>query len=577
MALLFNFTSVWVVVFTATEIPSERIQPLFCVATDLGSGRSVEFATPLSQAPRTAPYPLTPRTLIVTINVPRLVGCHLALGWSVPERIVDLMVEWKCITNRRTGSAVGGLSGALLWFGCSPSGALADSGSPDQMRHRLDAVARLFGAMQTSLDLGRALLRGRYLCAVARIEAIGIPVDSEAIAKLGSNWLGIRARVVEIVDRQFGVYRGAQFDKVAFLQWLNRHGVTWPVGLDGRLDLSDGTFRDMARGDTILRPLRDLRTTLDRFNPNALTVGLDGRNRTALRPFASRTSRNQPSAKASVFGSAAWVRHLVRPDHGSGIVVLDWCQQEFGIAAALSGDAAMQAAYRSGDPYLALANTAMAFSADATEAGRANTRVRFKACALGVQYGMGAARLGRQIGVSETEANELLVDHKATYPKFWRWSDSVEVHGILSGELQSVFGWRLAVDAGANPRSLRNFPMQANGAEMLRLACCVATEKGIRVCATLHDAIVIEAPLDRLNEVIHQTRRIMAEASAIVLDGFALRTDVKIIRSPERWREQRGAAVWSAVESIISPDVFPARQRNRSCAPTSTRSISYIS
>jgi DNA polymerase I len=79
--------------------------------------------------------------------------------------------------------------------------------------------------------------------------------------------------------------------------------------------------------------------------------------------------------------------------------VRDWCQQEFGIAAAFSGDETMQAAYRSGDPYLALANTAEAILADKEESSRNNIRIRFKACALGVQYGMGAARLGRQISV----------------------------------------------------------------------------------------------------------------------------------------------------------------------------------
>src|SRR3954464_13305113 len=57
------------------------------------------------------------------------------------------------------------------------------------------------------------------------------------------------------------------------------------------------------------------------------------------------------------------------------------------------------------------------------------------------------------------------------------------------------FGWPLHVGAAFNPRSLANFPMQANGAEMLRLACCLATERGIRVCAPVHDALLIEAPL----------------------------------------------------------------------------------
>ena len=40
---------------------------------------------------------------------------------------------------------------------------------------------------------------------------------------------------------------------------------------------------------------------------------------------------------------------------GYGVAYIDWSQQEFGIAAALSGDLAMQQAYQSGDPYLAFA------------------------------------------------------------------------------------------------------------------------------------------------------------------------------------------------------------------------------
>jgi hypothetical protein len=62
---------------------------------------------------------------------------------------------------------------------------------------------------------------------------------------------------------------------------------------------------------------------------------------------------------------------------------------------------------------------------------------------------------------------------------------------MLHGTLHTVFGWCVHVGEAANPRSLRNFPMQANGAEMLRLACCLATECGIEVCAPIHDAVLI--------------------------------------------------------------------------------------
>ena len=42
---------------------------------------------------------------------------------------------------------------------------------------------------------------------------------------------------------------------------------------------------------------------------------------------------------------------------------------------------------------------------------------------------------------------------------------------MLLNRLHTVFGWTVRVGPDANPRSLRNFPCQANGAEMMRLAC----------------------------------------------------------------------------------------------------------
>jgi hypothetical protein len=41
--------------------------------------------------------------------------------------------------------------------------------------------------------------------------------------------------------------------------------------------------------------------------------------------------------------------------------------------------------------------------------------------------------------------------------------------------------------------------MQANGAEMLRIACCLATERGVEVCAPVHDAVLICTPLNCLD------------------------------------------------------------------------------
>src|SRR5215831_7612356 len=80
-----------------------------------------------------------------------------------------------------------------------------------------------------------------------------------------------------------------------------------------------------------------------------------------------------------------------------------------------------------------------------------------------------------------------------------------------------LYRWTLHIGPDFNPRSLRNFPMQANGAEMLRLACCLATERGVAVAGPVHDALVIVAPLDRLAEDAAVTEDAMREASRIVL------------------------------------------------------------
>lgn len=93
--------------------------------------------------------------------------------------------------------------------------------------------------------------------------------------------------------------------------------------------------------------------------------------------------------------------------------------------------------------------------------------------------------------------------------------------------------------------------MQGNGAEMLRLACCMLTDAGIKICAPVHDAVLIEAPLGVLSEIISETQQIMSKASAIILGGFQLRSDVDIICYPDRYMDSRGLAMWETVMGIL--------------------------
>ena len=557
--------------------PGERPDPVCLVAWELRSGRKLRLWR--SEFGPSPPYSTGPEALFIAYYASAEIGCHLALGWPKPARILDLFTEFRCRTNGLTTPAGAGLLGALAYYGfdgmaTAEKDAMRDlvlrgDWSDQERKEILDyceadvvALARLLTPMLRHIDLPRALLRGRYMAAAASIEHNGVPVDVALLQKLRARWSDIQEQLIAEIDRDYGVFDGRTFKADRFAAWLEREDIPWPRLDSGRLDLSDDAFRQAARAHPSVSPLRELRSALSELRLSDLAVGADGRNRCLLSAFRARTGRNQPSNSKFIFGPSVWLRGLIKPPPGYGLAYIDWSQQEFGIAAALSGDPAMLEAYRSGDPYLSFAKQAGAVPLDATRSTHAAKREQFKACVLAVQYGMAPETLAARIGKPPIMGRELLRLHQETYRVFWRWSDAAVDHAILSGNIATVFGWRVSSSPGSNPRFFRNFPMQANGAEMLRLACSLATERGIEVCAPVHDAVLIAAPLYRLDEDVAAMRQVMREASSVVLAGFELNTDVKLVRHPERYADPRGKEMWLRVMELIGEADWSAPQVN---------------
>jgi len=122
---------------------------------------------------------------------------------------------------------------------------------------------------------------------------------------------------------------------------------------------------------------------------------------------------------------------------------------------------------------------------------------------------------------------------------------------MLTNKIQTVFGWRYHIGREPNPRSLMNFPMQANGAEMMRIAAIAGTEAGIEVCAPVHDAFLIAAPLSRFDEDVAAMQAIMSEAGRYVTGGLDIRTDADVIRWPDRYMDERGEVMWRKVIGLL--------------------------
>src|SRR6516164_5927339 len=505
-----RFREVWAVDFEFTANSGERLVPVCMVARELRGGRQLRLWS--EQFGPWPPFDISADALFVAYYASAEFGCFKALGWQMPARILDLFVEFRNSTNTLQQKGLkpveSGLLGALSAHGLDTIGAIEKDemralvlrGGPwlseeraailDYCESDVAALARLLPAMLPRIDLPRALLRGRYMAAVAAMEDADVPIDVVALERLRRHWEDIQGELIARIDTDYGVYDGLTFKYELFEEYLRTTGLPWPRLENGKLDLSDDAFRQMARIYPVVAPLRELRSALSEMRLNDLAVGRDGRNRTMLSPFRARTSRNQPSNSKFIFGPSAWLRSLIRPEPGHGICYLDFSAQEFGIAAALSGDERMIAAYESGDPYLTFAKMARAVPDDATKKTHGHIRDLYKQCALAVMYGMGERGMALKLDQPPIVARELLAAHQLLFSQFWKWSDQSVDHAIRTRSIYTVFGWAMHLAPEANPRALMNFPMQANGAEQLRLACCLATERGVEVCCPIHDAIL---------------------------------------------------------------------------------------
>ena len=143
------------------------------------------------------------------------------------------------------------------------------------------------------------------------------------------------------------------------------------------------------------------------------------------------------------------------------------------------------------------------------------------------------------------------------FAQYWQWSDDWVQHALQTGIMRTAFGWTCRTGITEfNERSIRNWPIQAAGADILRIACILAARHGIKLVAPVHDAVLIEAPIERIEADVVLMREIMRRASRIVLNADAagtheLRTDSKIIRYPDHYSDQRGAEIYAGVVALL--------------------------
>jgi DNA polymerase I len=573
------FEEVWLVDFEFISEPGEHPDVVCLVAHELRAGQTIKLWR--NQLGAEPPYRTDTGALFVCFAATAECTCHLALGWPLPARTLDLSPVFRCIVNGRVAPEGKGLLGALAYYGVDTIGAKRK----DAMRDRIiegwpfnsEEQAQILNYCESDVialeklltkilldpdfNLERALHWGEFAAVSAQMEHRGVPFDMDIFPLFQDKraWAFVRDEIVPKIDAKYGVYiRGKDgewhFNVERFEALCSRLGIDWPRLDSGKPNLRRKTFESMCKAWPDLEDLRQLRYTLDKLRRIKLAVGRDGRNRTTLWPFQSKTSRSQPKASRWIFSPAVWLRSLIKPGPGRAVAYIDYSSMEFQIAAVLSECQQMLDLYATGSPYVEYAKRFDAAPQSATKKSHPEVHEIYKVALLGAQYGMQMETLARRLGISTFLAYEMLSQHRGLFSPFWMWTEDWIAHALDTGVMRSPCGWMCRTGITEfNTRSIGNWPIQTTGADILRVACIMAARHGLGICAPVHDAVLIEAPIDRIDHDVALMREIMRRASRVVFGGnHELRTDATIVRYPDRYSDKRGRDMWNVVIDLLN-------------------------
>ena len=191
-----RFDTIWHADFEYREDANHLPVPVSLFAYEQHTGTEIFLRREQLPTLRRAPFRVGPRDLLVTFAANAEMSCFLALGWPFPINVLDLYVETIAAINGRTDiwpqKGRPGLLAALELHGLPAPSADTKTDmrrlildhtdyTPEQWReieayNRSDIIAGtvpLLDAMAGSVDLPRALHRGRYMMAVARRSVLG--------------------------------------------------------------------------------------------------------------------------------------------------------------------------------------------------------------------------------------------------------------------------------------------------------------------------------------------------------------------------------------------------------------------
>jgi hypothetical protein len=547
-------------------------EPVVFCAVGLRSGRRLSF--PRHDGRLHTFFQQHKGDLFVSHNAISEMKYLLRLGVPVPSKWFDTDNGWRWLKNR-PGHQHESLLHCLHAIGqphLAPEvkGELRDAilhlrfdqNSPDEWRRIItycfsdcDAVAVLYAYLRSRVPAWWMELLAHYLLAISRMELRGVVLDLVAYDRLQDAAPSLLAALRKKVNHTHPVYDGGTFKNKEFFAWLERAGIEWPLSISPTTrkpyrSLKDDVLKEMELRHPFIQLVRDVRKTHKHLGKRTMVVDrATGKHHFDTNVLGSVTGRNQPRG-GFIFGGPKYQRSLIlpeSPDHVS--VYLDARGQEIGIAAAKTGDAAMRAVYETDDAHMTTAVWAGAAPPGATEKTHPRERKMYKVAGLGLLYWETAFGLSHRLGISFAAAEKLVADHRRLFAQFWRLSERWVQRAYDDGFIHTALGWRSRVPLRSNERTWANWPIQAAGADVMRLVVAYLDRQGVRILAPVHDGFLLSCRRDQLADLHAAVDFATQTASQQALGGFPLRWKTEVFDG--HFIDEDGQKMWDYLQAQL--------------------------
>lgn len=240
--------------------------------------------------------------------------------------------------------------------------------------------------------------------------------------------------------------------------------------------------------------------------------------RPVVSAFHTKTGRDHVLGSALNQVPKQYWKPILSPPQGSAYVLLDYKQQEPMIAAHFAGCQPLLSWYQQGDDiYQKLIQlTGIQFS-----------REQCKQLLIGCLYGIGHRLLAEKIGVSVRRVKVLVAELSKLIWPIDQYLDQTTDAIRHSGIARSL-DWQYAISDLDQRLSLRNWKIQAAGADILRRACQRLDEANIPLLLTNHDSFLVRLEQEQFQDQIDRAVDALRRAAADVLDGFNLNVSVDL-------------------------------------------------